>query len=332
MKIGLILFLFSTSLFSKGSKLPPEKPEGSKGFINESYSACAKNVEEQIENISKKPKKFYKFKVNSKVFYSQNYRMSIFNKNKLGIDNHFQGIVKLKGKNNFIISAGDFKRKEAHLFVVNEGRVIKKMIIGKGDLWHPGGLGIAGDVMVVPNQPYKTKGPDMLQIFDVSDPKNPKSLLDIEMPVSAAISLHRRESDRNYILNSGHGLYFSKSDDILEGFRPIRKFSKRINTGQSQEIIEDCDTKELFLLTFDNTAKAAPIEHGKNFMALYKIEFKESRPSFTKIKVYELKCAFMKCNFDAGVGVYIENGKIKIRAIHHFRQQLGKTIRSGEYY
>jgi len=329
--IFLILTLFSTEVFSKGSKKPPVKPGESHSFEDKTYSKCVNDVQGSLEKIDRKPRKYYDFAVNSKIFYSQNYRMSLFNKNTLGIDNHIQGFAKLKGLENFIISGADFKRKEAHLFVVNNGRVIKKLIIGKGNLWHPGGISTAGNVLAVPNQAYKTEGPDFIQLYDIRDPKNPKDLLTFESKIAAGISLHRRKSDGKYLLIAGSGLLISKTSNILDGFGPRQKFKEEMGSlGQSQSILEDCKTKELFLVTFDNTAKAAPITRGKDILSLYKINI--SGPGVSKIKDYEFKCGWMKCNFDAGVAVYIEDNKIKFRGTHHFRRWFGKKIRSGEFY
>lgn len=328
----MLLAFFSIGSFAKGSKLPPVEPQMSESFENHSYSPCINDVQKSLEKVSRRPQKYFNFKVNSKIFYSQNYRMSIFNKNKLGLDNHIQGFAKLSGKENFIISAGDIKRKEAHLFVVNDGVVFKKMIIGKGNLWHPGGITTAGNVLAVPNQAYKTEGPDFIQLYDIEDPKNPKGLYSFEAKISASISLHRWKSSGKYLLITGNGMLISKTSNILDGFEPRKEFKgKRFSAGQSQSIIEDCKTKELFLVTVHNTAKVTPVDpRGKDMLTLYKFDLNKLK--LTKVKEYKFKCGWMKCNFDAGVAIYIEDNKIKIRAIHHFRSKFGRRIKSGEFY
>jgi len=258
--------------------------------------------------------------------------MSLFNKNTLGLDNHFQGIAKLKGSNNFIISGGDFKRKEAHLFVINRGRVVKKMIIGKGNLWHPGGISVAGDVLAVPNQAYKTSGPDYIQFYDVRDPKNPKELFKIQMTIGMGISFHRRRSDQRYILIHGSKVSISKTANILDKFKPSRPLN--FSAKQNQSIIEDCRTKELYVVNFNNDSKAAPILPGKDIASLYKLNLNEggASASGTKIKDYIFNCGYMRCNFAAAATLYIERNRIKIRATHHYRRWFGKKIRSGEFY
>ena len=330
--IFLLLAFFSTESFAKGSKLPPEIPQESQSFKNSAYSKCINDVQKSLEKVSRKPRKYIDFKVTSKVFYSQNYRMSLFNKNTLGLDNHIQGLAKLNGTENFIISAGDMKRKEAHLFVVNDGKVIKKLLIGKGNLWHPGGISVAGNVLAVPNQAYKTKGPDFIQLYDVRDPKNPKDLLKFEAKIASSISLHRWKSNGKYLLLAGNGILISKTSNILDGFESRKEFTNKwFSAGNSQSIIEDCKTKELFLITVRNTARVTPIDpRGKDILTLYKLNLKE--PGVFKIRDYEFKCGYMKCNFDSGTAIYIEDDKIKIRAVHHYRRWFGKKIRSGEFY
>jgi len=83
---------------------------------------------------------------------------------------HPQGMVKLK-KHFFISSVSDFRNKEkgtGFLFKLNEeGEFISKIILGSGNLFHPGGIDIFRKNLYIPISQYEPYSKNKVLLYNI---------------------------------------------------------------------------------------------------------------------------------------------------------------------
>jgi len=343
----LILLVLSNSAFSRGS-IKPSRPQPSRSKKNRSYyrhhnrtaaSPCIWNVQTQLSRIRRYPRQVRNYSLNDRIFYWFGYRMNLFNKNTAGIENHFQGLVKLPGWGNFIFSGGDLKRREAHLFIMRNGRAVKKLIIAKGAIWHAGGISRAGDVLAVPIQTHKTGAASIVKFYDIKDPYNPRelytSIRDNTIWGYDGVSLHRR-SDGKYLLLQGNGIRISNSTNILDGFGPKMPLAGLDLPGSGFSLVRECRTNQLYVAKFFNNGKGAPILNGEDVVELFKIDMNwraPYNPRSRKVKTYKFKCRTWQCNFSAGAALVKDpnSGLMSIYSIYHYRIWSGRKIPIAEF-
>ncbi|MFQ5648923.1 MAG: hypothetical protein ACE5IY_03190 [bacterium] len=171
--------------------------------------------------------------------------------NKLGIQNHFQGVQRLHAGNYMVVSGGDPHEPMAHLFVFKMGsrrrhgswnsniitgesppaqdKLVRTVSIDR-KRWHAGGLSVLGDILAVP---IYSKEPDDCKIvfYHMADPENPELFdVTIDRPGvrAGAVAMTKLPGGRFLVAvwsDSDHlerrlDFYLSKSTDIFEGFEP----------------------------------------------------------------------------------------------------------------
>lgn len=250
--------------------------------------------------------------------------------NKFGIDNHFQGIQKLPGKGNYLVTGGDLKNKQADLFYVQNSKVNKRITLGKWPYWHPGGIQTFEGITAIPIEEWKKERISKVIFFN--EDKRLSYELDIPNTTAGAVAFARLPDGRFLLISfnmSQLDFYFSKNGIIEDGFENHPTFSlKGLKSGaQGIGLIPQCDGK-MFLMTFNNTGKVAPIFNGKDMALLYQIDLEQKKLSYVTER--HLNCSG-KCNFAAGAGVHMEKGKFSIISVGHFFKKRGKVLYIGEF-
>ncbi|MBF0297815.1 MAG: hypothetical protein HQK51_03800 [Oligoflexia bacterium] len=180
--------------------LPPTTPE--EDFVR-FQNNCVKNVEKQVNNLSNGGEKLCLEAQNG--FSGLEYTIELFNYNPIGIENHFQGIVRKGGY--IYLSGSDQNSGQARIWVgqvsgykeenqvlssniksenssINyynyntDDKIIKGINVTIEPSWHVGGLSLLGDLLAVPVEEYReSEGYDLYSsvlFFDVRDSANPR--------------------------------------------------------------------------------------------------------------------------------------------------------------
>ncbi len=115
--------------------------------------------------------------------------------NGIGIDNHFQGIQRLRNGPYIVISGSNILDRTGSIFIARmasrpssgtfgsnlmdssfppfEDQLINAIDVDTGLLWHAGGMSAVGDILVVPLEEYKEAVVSKIYFFDVSNPEAP---------------------------------------------------------------------------------------------------------------------------------------------------------------
>ena len=338
-------------------------------FAYRDVNPCVENVVESMKHLKRNGSDLRVR--NNKIIKGRKYTMGLFN--KFGIDNHFQGIQRLFNSEYFVFSGGDYARKQGHLFIgkiesksgaelwgenripwkktPKKDKLISKIKVGSKLWWHPGGLQTLGGILVVPSEDYKVTNTAIIEFFDMSRPQRPvkfKHSIIRKHQDAGGVAITKLEN--GYYLLGVHAtpeidFYLSKSMRFEDGFDSKKFMSWNKNNvqqnagftqefgGSSMNFIKQCDG-ELFIATFNNSSKAAPIIKGKDWMSLYQIDFKDDLSAVsavTKVAEKSFTCKG-RCNFAAGVGVYITPSKqLHVYSINHFRNFWGSHIKFREF-
>jgi hypothetical protein len=289
------------------------------------------------------------------VFDRGSYRQLI--KTRLGLDNHIQGLVRVPGTTNFILSGADKYLKEASLFVAGfntedgaglisknfsnkkatdtpkEDGYISKLDIGTKEYWHAGGIAILDRILIVPIENHDTKASKII-FFDLTDPLRPEKLqVEIVRPHSTTgtVLIYRKANAKLIVGGSVDGLiefYESKTADINDGFLPGSKILQTLANGQGTDIVQQCDGKT-FIIDFNNSSKYAPIIWGKNNIRLFSLssdlmETKLIHSRFMNTKRY--------CNFNAAGSHYItEAQKLTFYGSSFYRHSGGRQFKMCQF-
>ncbi len=163
------------------------------------------------------------------------------------INNHFQGIQRLKSGQYVVVSGSDTNVPSSHIFIIKMGsrssdgrlrsnllqssspdtddKVVKAIAIDNV-MWHAGGLSVLGDILAVP-----LEGDDSGKIifYDMTDPENPilyNHYIDRPNAKSGAIALTRVENGKYLVaawsdsdsLPKRIDFYLSSTTDFDDGF------------------------------------------------------------------------------------------------------------------
>ncbi|MEA3223938.1 MAG: hypothetical protein U9P49_12350, partial [Thermodesulfobacteriota bacterium] len=117
--------------------------------------------------------------------------------NGIGIDNHFQGIQRLRKGPYVVISGSNIIDRVGSIFIARlgsrpsfgpfgsnlddsslppiEDKLVKMIELesDSGLLWHAGGMSVVGDILVVPDEEYREAIVSKVYFFDISDPEAP---------------------------------------------------------------------------------------------------------------------------------------------------------------
>jgi len=297
---------------------------------------------------------FNQAKYDLKTFPS--YRLTRSTKKKNKLKNHFQGIVRLKDGVHFVASVGDKTDKKAVLVVFrhnshvgqaniastgpigsnmkfdrgNNDEIIEFILINEGepDLWHPGGIGLMGDIVAVPLENFENDT-TRVDFYNFSNPSQPIKLhIHINCQRRFGAVDMARLSDGRFICilysdpDKAFRVYISKSSDLNDGFEHHDgngndKFNQEIlhrniidlrrhitdTAFQAVQILQQND-KQIFLLASGNKSDASPTINGKNYVALLKLSMNNPNYTLSYVDHLIIDSEDDYSNFDAGVGLY----------------------------
>ena len=309
------------------------------------FDSCLKDVKFQFENLSSHGR-VISIKVRPGIFDKYSYTLRALN--HLGIDNHFQGIQKLKGINNFVISGSDLPRKRGDLITINNAEIVKREIIGVWPHWHPGGIQLLGNILAIPVEEYKKSEIGKIFFFDYTEVSNSQKLpilIDIPQTKAGAVFFHRFW-DGKYLVGSYNmsriDFYFSNSTNLLDGFEKAPRFGierKKFGLGgkppfefgaQVINLIPQCDGK-LFIVLFQNNGKGAPIFSGEDQALLFSLDFNAKGDQVNLVAMKNFSCV-KNCNFAAATGSFIdEQGKLFIYSSPHYLSKNQKHYEIKEF-
>lgn len=292
-------------------------------------NTCVKDVKLSFNQLPNKAQ-IIEAAVKKNIGRKRSYQMRLLN--RLGIDNHFQGIQKLPGKGNYLVTGSDIKLKRADLFLVNNYKVDKRITLDHWPYWHPGGMQAQAGIVAIPIEEWKKEIVSKIVFYDLSSNKKLSYELDIPNTKSGAVAFARLPDGRALLISynmSKLDLFFSKSESVEDGFENHPTYTlKGLKSGaQGLGLVPQCDGK-LFLMTFHNTGKVPPLFNGKDMALLFELNLKSQ--SLTLITDRHLDCSG-KCNFAAGTGVHVEKGKLSIISVGHFFRKLRKVLYIGEF-
>lgn len=207
----------------------------------------------------------------------------------------------------------------------------------------------------------------MIMFFDLSIPAQPKKFpfeIKRERTKAGAIALTQLQND--YFLaavwtdsdnrpqkRKRLEFYVSKTKKFKDGFNAVAwtwypedllsfgEQDRKFGDYQAINFILQEDG-QLYLVGFHNTSSVAPLPFGTDYADLYFIEIHEGAlksspeidpnraPKITKVANLNFECQNRQCNFDAGTGVYINEGELFVYSTFHFRGQKG-ILKFNEY-
>jgi len=214
------------------------------GFID--YNQCVADVEDAFERITIEGAKLSFW--DEGLIPWPRYTQAIVN--EIGIDNHFQGIQRLRKGPFVVISGSNILDRTGSIYVAQMGsrpsqgafgsnldevalppcedKLIQAIDVDSGLLWHAGGMSVIGDILVVPLEEYQEDIVSKIYFYDVSDPENPvryNYFIDrtdgLFRDKAGAVAIEKL-SDNRFILATWDTrvlhFYLSISEDIEDGF------------------------------------------------------------------------------------------------------------------
>ena len=309
------------------------------------------------------------------------YRLTSVARKKNKLRNHFQGIVRLRDGIHFLASVGDVTqekavlvlfKQESHIHIAGlsaQGPTRSNMIfsshpgdeiveffeINKGEpnLWHPGSIGIMGDVVATPLEDFKNDY-TRVDFYNFQDPLHPvKMNFSIECNERyGAVGIDQLPNGQFICILYSDPLekfriYLSKSTDLSDGFYSFEHFQQEVrftqianlqshhadSAIQAVHIIQD-EHDDLYITISGNFSIASPTINGSNFCTLIKLDYDRSNNRnflFSYQDHLIVDTEDDHSNFDAGVGIYIPDpDRLAIYSIYHWRAH--RYLKWAEYY
>jgi hypothetical protein len=260
-------------------------------------------------------------------------------RNWFGLLNHFQGIQRLSG-GYLALSGSNPRSSAAELFVVrvagSEGDVVARVALDSA-MWHAGGLGMLGNVLVVPLHGATPRHAKVV-FYDVSNPETLVKLpVEIDRPGRKASAVACTELPNGHlivaVLSAFDGeprrldFYLSKSTKLEDGFvtEPVswRVSEVQARAGQEKEFpyfqgisfVPQSDGR-LYLVGFNNSFASPSFLPGRDYADLFEVVFPgntiDAMPPrlesviVTKIATRILRCTDGYCNMDAAAGLFVD--------------------------
>jgi len=314
------------------------------------------------------------------------YRLTRYKRQSNRLKNHFQGIVRLKDGVHFVASVGDVTDKKAVLVVFkhdshitqagttpvgpvgsnmkfdtqNNDEIVELLLINENepDLWHPGGLGLMGDIVAVPLENFDD---DIListrvDFYNFSNPLQPTKLhISITCQKRfGAVDIAKLPDGRFICILYSNPLeafriYISNSNDLNDGFNTVdgsgddvyhqeilhsavvglRRHVKDA-AFQSLQILQQNDD-QIFLLASGNFSNVSPTINGRNYCVILKLTLFDPLYQLSYVDHLLVDSEDDYSNFDAGFGLYVQNqNRIGIYSIYHWRAQ--RYLKWAEYF
>jgi hypothetical protein len=301
------------------------------------------------------------------VFTRDRYTTSL--DNKLGLNNHFQGMARL-GR-HLVLSGGDPHKPAGELYVVRmasrkvtqpfrsnlwkstlppeDDTVIARVQVDSGR-WHAGGLDATGDLVVVP---LEGGGADSRVVFyDFTDPEAPRRIeeatIERDAPLASAAALAQRDDGRfvvaiwHYDTRRKLDFYLSRTKFIEDGFDgPVTvALPKGIYDFVAYQCIQFVMQEDgaLFLAGFENTSEQAPTKPGVDLAHLWRVTLPGGAPldgewpglAIEQVTWRQFTCRDRQANMDAGASLWVDpGGGLHAYACYHWRQD--NVIRFSEF-
>ena len=178
----------------------------------------------------------------------------------INVNNHFQGIKRLRMHNYIVLSGASKKSRHAHLFIIKLSSKLKRkdkslgtnilfkaipdkdelrtiVCIDKDEYWHAGGISLCGDVLVIPLEgkmqtAQGKRDASRIVFYNMLDPENPvvyPVMIKRRFQKAGAVSLVRLENNKFLCavwsdsddLQKRFDFYISKTTTFNEGFLKI---------------------------------------------------------------------------------------------------------------
>jgi hypothetical protein len=312
-------------------------------LFNITHARCVKDVVAQWKNLESHGNRIEI--ENKKRIWRRKNSYTMAPTNKLGIDNHFQGVQRIPGENNFVVSGGDIRAKAADLFVIVNGKFHRRINLDMWPYWHPGGIQVHESILAIGVEEWKKERIAKIYFYDFKDPEAAKPLktwINIPHTKSGAIMFDKLSSGL-YILGSHDQsnieIYFSKTPNINDGFPgeadlilELSGFEKagELRSAQSVNLIQQCDGK-LFMASFANWGKVTPIFNDRDLGQLYSLDISQNPPVAKHIVEKHFVCK-RYCNFAGATGINIDKkGRLSVVSSHHFRRAITKKFHVVEF-
>jgi hypothetical protein len=295
---------------------------------------------------------------------------------------HFQGIQRHGDGQHLIMVGGDVVAPSSQLFVIRMdtrrktgpwgSNIIKD---GKapdrdrlvhitaldGELWHPGGIDLCGDILVIPIE-TDVRNVSRVLFLDVGNPTSPillkPQLNRMEQPIqrkATAVALCRLAQNDHFLcaILSGSGeerridLHLSESVDFEQGFSQHVEWpnAQLLPSGgrdfdfQSINFVVQKDGA-LFLVGSENKSSLAPLDQDDDLAELFSVIFPAETlrkpdpllkmPAITRLTTKVFPAGHEYANMDAAGGAYVDRkGALSFYAGFHWRRK--DEIHMSEY-
>lgn len=174
----------------------------------------------------------------------------------INVNNHFQGIQRLRQNNYVVLSGASKKSRHAHLFIVRVSPIIKHndkplgtnilfkkippqdtlitiVCVDKDEYWHAGGISLCGDIMVIPlegkmDTALGQRDASRIVFYNMLDPVNP-----VVYPIVIKRRFQKAGAVSMVGLENGHYLcaVWSDSDDLPKRFDFYLSKTTNFNDG-----------------------------------------------------------------------------------------------------
>lgn len=316
MKIGLIVLLITQSTFALNYQWHKK--------------SCLDNV---VKSIKQLPNKGEAFVLTTDGFFSDHEYKNTF-RNKLGIDNHFQGIT-YHPKNNIIVLSGANKNnKSASLFIIEKTKKptlkLRYNIEIEDDLWHVGGIAFAEDILVLPMERFKPSKIASIHFLSFKDWKKVspfiKSQKISDNKAGSADLLFDPIQKRNFLFafdTKEIKLFQSTITSIDEGFDFLSSIKTKIFAGSNMKTLQQCDG-EIYLANLTNTGLLPPILNSENELTLY--HFNLEKKSLDQILKKTFECG-KDCNFRGAASLVTEDNNLTLISSKMYRESKNNQIK-----
>lgn len=328
-KISTLLFIFPFTL--NASKLSKAD------LIKWSEYTCLDNVEDAFKKL---PIKGKKFKLNSEKMFKnkKEYRNTLLN--KLGLDNHFQGITYLKDKDVVVLSGGNVNTKSGMLLVTNplnqkNARFNKRIDVkGENELWHAGSIARLQNLLIVPVERFKPTKKSEIQFFNIDNPSVPQKM-DFSVKINddktgAVDAIIDKKSKKIKVFafdTKSFSIYESKTSKIEEGFKFVKKMNSKVFNGANMKVVQQCDGK-IYFAELTNDGIVPPFLNGKNIVNLY--HFDEKADSTKRVLKKKFDCD-KYCNFRGAASVVTEDNRLELIASKMYREKRKDLIKMSRF-
>lgn len=303
-----------------------------------SNSECVSNVEDDFNRLSTKLDQKYYYSPKKNTFERRN-QFTLYPTNKLGINNHFQGLTPLGSY--FLLAGGDKGRSESYLYLLGNKKMLSKIVIGYKPNWHIGGIQSSGPYVAFALEPYLAKkaARTVVKIYNYSNPYAPFEIKGLNLPTFASstpsVALTKLVNGK-YLLavfeRGKYNFFLSKTRNLSDGFlSPVTMNQPSGIGGISANLITQCNG-DLYLIDFDyikkKGIKALPI-NGKDIASLFKLNLSKTK-NIKKIGKKEFDCE-RHCIFRAAGGVQIKNRQLHIISTNMYRKFQTGDVTVGEF-